>query len=564
MRKAKSAVVALVLALIMAVPAAAIAQPAVDVADSTQSLAIAATQQSPEEMGLIPIRQFFVEELGAEVEWIPQYRAILINFEGGTIVLFVDEAIAYTNDVPLILGDGVIMVQNRAFLTMDDLILLSDAFDATHSPFEMITLELPPEARDIALADFDYLVSFTLANSVWDNVIYRRLGVDFEAHVAVHRESIENMVPITVPHIPQHIPIRDCDEPLSVAANYLVSLLAFSFEGPFQGIGHLGIRELTMYRALLTITQRGYHSEHATEYARAQARTAFGAYISPQAIWFYGEYEFDLDGTEGGWPEIPGNIVTEILVTDQVAYLQIQSFLGCREFDNLTTVPFLHEIQDFDHLILDIRGNMGGAMDYFASAFFIPLAREAAPISSYQFFTGGEGATALMDAYLQLFLSLGIDEAAFYAAIHPVSDVVSQRELALINPNDYERLSYVLVTREFFDPANLPAEMRIPFEGKIWLLVDEMSMSASVGAAMLSISSGFATVVGDNTSGIMAAYHMYIALPNTGIIWRVDIGMFTDDYGRSIEELGLAPHIRNLPGMDALETVLELIAQGEY
>jgi len=40
----------------------------------------------------------------------------------------------------------------------------------------------------------------------------------------------------------------------------------------------------------------------------------------------------------------------------------------------------------------------------------------------------------------------------------------------------------------------------------------------------------------------------------------VDIGSFTDDYGRSIEEHGVAPDIRNFPGMDALETVLAIIA----
>ena len=544
MKKVISTILAVVLTIAMVVPTAAAASTGT--ATGT-------------ELELIPIRPFFENEIGAIVEWVDEDRAIVIFVEGGTVVMFADDTHAYTNDVPLTLEFGVIMIQNHAFMTMDDLFLLLTAFIDTN----VITLELTEEARDIALQDFDYLVNFTLANSAWDNVIYRSLGIDFDAHVAAHRAAIENMVPITVPNLSSHFPIRDCDDPLSIAANYLISLLAFSFDPPFQGIGHLGVRDITMYQLILAITQRGYHSAYATDYSRTQIRTAFGAYVDPRAIWFYGEYEFEMDIDGGGWPEVPGNIVTEVLVPGEVAYLQIRSFLACHTYDSLTIRPFIQEVQEFDHLIIDIRGNLGGAMDHFAQSIFIPLATGATAISSYQFFAGGAGAVSLMDAYLQLFLSLGLDEDVFYAGIHPISDVVRDRELVYFNAYDYERLSYVLITREFFDPDDIPAEMRVPFEGKIWLLVDENSVSASVGAAMLSISSGFATVVGTNTSGVTASYHMYIALPNTGIIWRVDIGSFTDDYGRSIEEHGVTPQIMNLPGMDALETVLAIIAQGE-
>jgi len=517
-----------------------------------------AASPTPEELGLIPIRQFFTD-LGGEVKWLPEARAIFIAIDGGTVVLFANETRAYTNDVHMSLETGVLIMQNTAFLTPDDLGLLLAAFIDTHPGIDMITLELTEEARDIALADFDYLVNFTLANSAWDNVIYRRLGVDFDAHVAAHRYAIENMLPITVPYLPMHFPVRDCDEPLSVAANYLIHLLNWSFAAPLMGVGHLGVRDITMYRVLIAVTQRAYHNEFATDYSRAQIRASHGAYVDPRAIWFYGEYEFDLDGDDGGFPEIPGNIATEILVPDEVAYLRINSFMGCHMFDSLTIFPFLQEVQDFDHLILDIRGNTGGDSSYFWTAIFMPLAREAGFISNYQFFAGGEGAVNLMDAFLQLFLSLGLDEEILYTAIYPISDVVSERGLAHFHPDDYERLSYVFVAREFFDPNWLPDEMRIPFEGEIWLLVDEMSMSASVAAAQLAISSSFATVVGDNTSGVTGPFHTYIVLPNTGIIWRVDIGSFTDDYGRSIEVYGVTPQIRNFPGMDALETVLAVI-----
>jgi len=62
----------------------------------------------------------------------------------------------------------------------------------------------------------------------------------------------------------------------------------------------------------------------------------------------------------------------------------------------------------------------------------------------------------------------------------------------------------------------------------------------------------------------MGSSHIYIALPNTGIIWRIDIGYRTDAMGCSLEVYGIAPQVQNFEGMDALETVLELIAQGNY
>jgi len=50
-------------------------------------------------------------------------------------------------------------------------------------------------------------------------------------------------------------------------------------------------------------------------------------------------------------------------------------------------------------------------------------------------------------------------------------------------------------------------------------------------------------------------------MPNTGIIFYFDIFYVTDSRGRPLEA-GTIPHFFNRPGMDALETVLALIAEG--
>ena len=56
----------------------------------------------------------------------------------------------------------------------------------------------------------------------------------------------------------------------------------------------------------------------------------------------------------------------------------------------------------------------------------------------------------------------------------------------------------------------------------------------------------------------------FVGLPNSGIIVRYDYGLLTDTEGRVLEEARVAPHIANLWRMDALQSVLALIGDGDY
>jgi len=123
------------------------------------------------------------------------------------------------------------------------------------------------------------------------------------------------------------------------------------------------------------------------------------------------------------------------------------------------------------------------------------------------------------------------------------------------NQEDLALLDYVIV----WQVGVAPAENNTPFGGEIWLLVDGRSASASDNAATFSIATGFATVVGEPTAGITGVIYNYAALPNTGILFRIDLGYTVDQYGRSLEEFGVIPQIPNLLGWDALETVLTRI-----
>jgi len=102
------------------------------------------------------------------------------------------------------------------------------------------------------------------------------------------------------------------------------------------------------------------------------------------------------------------------------------------------------------------------------------------------------------------------------------------------------------------------------FEGKIWILTSRRSDSAVESVAIFARETGFATLVGRPTAGIMHAMTAYLLLPNSGILVRYDFGYMTDSYGRSFEELGVPPHFFNHPEMNALQTALALIEEGAY
>ena len=128
-----------------------------------------------------------------------------------------------------------------------------------------------------------------------------------------------------------------------------------------------------------------------------------------------------------------------------------------------------------------------------------------------------------------------------------------------LNEHDKTSLAYVLEWEYKVEPF----ESGFPFSGKIWLLTNAQTASAGEMAVIETRSSGFATIVGTNTLGVMPSVTVIMHLPNTGLWQRFDTGYLTDAYGRSLTEFGIAPDYFNHPGKNALETVLAMIEEME-
>ncbi|MCL2854525.1 MAG: S41 family peptidase [Defluviitaleaceae bacterium] len=221
-------------------------------------------------------------------------------------------------------------------------------------------------------------------------------------------------------------------------------------------------------------------------------------------------------------------------------------------------MQFYEEIQNYSHLIIDIRNHMGGHYFHFADVVMSPLIESAVHATYYQFFTEGEHRAwqmANVDALWDEFYEMGwrTMEVTNYEA----SVFVSENNMIYFNESDLGYLSYATRFRYTIHPSYT----NFPFRGKVWLLIDG-AQSAGVGAAIYAETSGFATTVGRPTGGVTHAERTYLRLPNSGVYVHVDVGYIVDANGRSVVEFGWPPQIPSRPGLDALQTVLALIQEG--
>jgi len=535
----------------------------------SSTLVVSAAQDTlPSGIGLVPIRSFF-EDIGAEVFWHGDDNSIRIIVPEQwfmesdlhfTIFTDINVAAANRNEVSLL--DGVHMRSGTAFISETDLtILLIAAFEDI-----VVRIHLTEQARDIALYDFDFLIDTIRENTPWDSVAYRRLGIDFEELVAANRRHIEEMTVLYLPAFEEFFPIKPGSDDRSLAANYLAYLLLYGFALPLDGVGHIGPIDLETYSIMAEgLKLAMYHSTDALSLNHLLLTQ--GVMLDPAAIWFYGEVDVDLYSDTHPLPILPHNVFTDIVIPGEVAYIDILTFMSNPDYDDAVIYSFLRETQGFDHLIIDLSFNAGGWMHYFDALLFYRLVSQPFETTDIQFFSSGALTHGIMQAYIEIFGTSDFDAdwlESWSYELMTADDAIEEFGLTEFNQQDLERLHYALVFREAINPAFFPEEMRINFDGKIWLLVGPQTASAAAAAALTSMATDFATVVGENTSGVMAPLHVHVALPNTGIVWRMDVGYFTDADGRSLEVYGVTPDIHNLPGMSAFETVMTLITDRNY
>lgn len=215
-------------------------------------------------------------------------------------------------------------------------------------------------------------------------------------------------------------------------------------------------------------------------------------------------------------------------------YLRIFSFEGrYMNEDNRAIQSFMDQSRGgYRKLIVDIRGNGGGEEDYWANLLVKPLLQQPAVYEQ----TGS--------VKKQFFIRFGIRFSLYQKFVNSTLtnkkryDVteVAKTEHAGLDPAQWDTFK---VTKTF-RPAN-----RFSFDGKVYLLADSGTFSAadSFTAAVRKLKLG--TVVGTNTAGGDCAYmepYRY-ALPNSGLMFKLETDMNFNEEGQVNEIYGTAPDV---------------------
>jgi len=259
------------------------------------------------------------------------------------------------------------------------------------------------------------------------------------------------------------------------------------------------------------------------------------------------------------------NIIAKSIEEGQIGYLSVNSFAptGAELSAEETKIfNFFREIRDYGHLILDFRGNTGGTPYYFLNIIMRPNIASMVEVNSFHFFMDGSYIRRYGDYKFSNTIANGNLRIA--TDYRPISEVLAEHDFTELHLPDFNRLHYGTTSSTGrIQPLTSHFGGEVAFLGKIWMLTDNGMGSAAQLAAWISMESNFATHVGETTGGNFGGLRAIALLPHTGIAIHFDMFYVTDSRGRPLEA-GTIPHYFNRPGMDALETTLALIAEGEY
>ena len=217
------------------------------------------------------------------------------------------------------------------------------------------------------------------------------------------------------------------------------------------------------------------------------------------------------------------NVTVHYFPDSAIAMIKIRSFSYDLLEDDLPTLEkFFLSIENYEHLIIDIQGNSGGATDYWSDHVMPYLISETLAYTSYYAFRKTDKLKKFKPDYFD--------------------EMVALKDISLPNipaealTNEW---GYTLGGQEIYPKGEMNK-----FKGRLYLVVDKVVYSSAETMAVMFKATGIGLVVGEKTGGDgIGTDPLLLTLPHSGIVIRYTGEMGLNPDGSANEETQTTPDL---------------------
>ena len=228
-----------------------------------------------------------------------------------------------------------------------------------------------------------------------------------------------------------------------------------------------------------------------------------------------------------------------------LAILKIKQMgdLSNKEADEKVLDEFLRNKHMYKALVIDIRDNVGGNMEYWQNFLIPKLSKNPTQVVNHMFFKDSDKTRLLLtDDNLNMESLSNVDITG----------------IKLDHAEDLKDFSYYIKDVIAIDPNE--SQKDNGYEGKIFLLVDEDVFSAAEGFASFIKHTEFATIVGSQTGGDGITLGVINSvLPNSGLVFTYTNTLGYDPTGQINEENPTIPDIESSSYRESIEIIENMI-----